>query len=258
MILRIALLLAAGCAALPADALLIRPDRDDAEYLELASRYGSAVALQPEGEGVLIAPRWILTAAHRAQAIKDIPRYRLRIDGVEHELVAAHVHPGWRKGDSSNDIGLLQLRSDVKGIEPTPIYRVADEAGKTVILAGHGATGKIGAAPSGKDGRKRAAINTVDRLRTRTLELDLKGVEEASDLQGAITPGESGAPLYADSTDGLSVVGIACCIDDRNGDGLRNIGDRDVYTRVSAFAGWIDAVLLEAARKEVEELLGAR
>jgi Trypsin len=255
---RIALLLAAGCAALPAPALLIRPDREDAEYLELASRYGSALALQPEGEGVLIAPRWILTAAHRAQAIKHTPRYKLRIDGAEHEVAAAHVHPGWRAGDSSNDIGLLQLRTDVKGIEPTPIYRVEDEAGKTVVLVGHGATGMIGARATAKDGRKRAAINTVDRLRARTLELDLKGVDEASDLQGAITPGESGAPLYADGTDGLSVLGIACCIDDRNGDGLRNTGDRDIFARVAAFAGWIDSVLLEAARKEVEDLLGAR
>jgi hypothetical protein len=43
------------CLAQPAAALLIRPDRDDSEYVELASRYSSSVLLNaPDGEGVLI------------------------------------------------------------------------------------------------------------------------------------------------------------------------------------------------------------
>ena len=58
------MLLVSLAAALPCAAILIRPDRDDAEYLELALRYVSSLALGPSGgEGVLIAPRWVLTAA---------------------------------------------------------------------------------------------------------------------------------------------------------------------------------------------------
>ena len=53
------------CAvSLPAGAILIRADRDDAEYLELATKYAASVAIGPvDAEGVLIAPSWVLTSA---------------------------------------------------------------------------------------------------------------------------------------------------------------------------------------------------
>ena len=48
---RSCVLAAALFAALPAAGLVIRADRDDAEYLELASRYTSSVPLSaPQGE----------------------------------------------------------------------------------------------------------------------------------------------------------------------------------------------------------------
>src|ERR1043165_6577920 len=53
-------LLAALLAAVPAQAILVRADRDDTEYVELATRYPSSIALAPGIEGVLIAPRWVL------------------------------------------------------------------------------------------------------------------------------------------------------------------------------------------------------
>ena len=40
----------------------MRADRDDAEYLELATRYGACIPLAFEGEGVLVASRWVLTS----------------------------------------------------------------------------------------------------------------------------------------------------------------------------------------------------
>ena len=43
--MRSMLLAAALALSLPASALLTRPDRDDAEYLELATKYESSVAL---------------------------------------------------------------------------------------------------------------------------------------------------------------------------------------------------------------------
>ena len=63
--------MAACLAASNAAALGTRADREDAGYPELASRYASTTALGANaGEAVLVAPRWLLTSAARAKALK--------------------------------------------------------------------------------------------------------------------------------------------------------------------------------------------
>lgn len=236
---------AALLASLPAAAILIRPDRDDAEYLELATRYPASIALPAGGEGVLIAPRWVLTAAHRANTLRQMnPAAKLTVAGRDHDIEAIHIHPDWKTGEAT-DIALLLLRKDVRGIEPLPIYRAGDESAKGVVIVGHGETGKIGAKPAASDGKKRAAINTIDRVQPRILGLRIKPAEEASDLQGAAAPGDSGGPAIIETRDAMFVVGIRYAID----------GNWELYARVSAFAPWIDALMLDIARKEADALL---
>lgn len=249
------------CCALPAAALLIRPDRDDSEYVELASRYSSSVLLNaPDGEGVLIAPRWVLTAAHRARALQEMRSApKLEFGGRDYEIESLHIHPDWKKGGPAG-IALLLLRAPVKGVEPTPIYRESDEGGKPVVIVGHGQTGKIGGQPLPAerwDKKKRAAINTVDRLSPRTLGLLIKPPEEASDLQGAAAPGDSGGPAFIQTAEGLFVAGIGYATEDTNGDGIvGNVGDWEIYARVSAFASWIEAVMTEVAVQDADALMG--
>jgi hypothetical protein len=239
---RIVIAFAAMCCALPASALLIRTDRDDAEYLELASRYGSSVALNaPGGEGVLIAPRWVLTSAHRAKALQDRkPPASIAFGPRQHAVQGVFIHPAWKPG-GANDIALVFLEEPVVGVQPTPPYRGSDEAGKGVVIAGSGTTGKIGEPPSAQrtDGRKRAAINTVERVTASTLGMRIKPPDEASDLQGALVPAESGAPAYLQAPQGLFVAGIA----------QQGEGEWETYARVSVFAEWIDAVMWRAATR---------
>lgn len=239
------------CLALPAAAILTRPDRDDAEYLELATRYPASVLLgAPDGEGTLIAPRWVLTAAHMAGALEGLkPLPKLSIGNASHEIEAMFIHPDWKKGGHS-DIALLLLKTPVEDVEPTPIYRANDEGGKIVIIVGHGFTGRIGekAAREKWDRKKRAAINTVDRVSPRILGLQIKGNDDASDLQGAAAPGDGGGPAFVETKEGIFVAGVGYATDDANADGiLGNIGDWELYARVSAFAGWIDATMAKVA-----------
>jgi hypothetical protein len=218
---------AALCCALPAAALTTRPDRDDAEYLELASRYPSAIRLAGSaGEGVLVNPRWVLTAAHRARPLADARRP---------EVAAIFIHPEW-KGGADNDVALVLLKEEMRGVEPTPVYRADDEAGRTAIVTGHGG------------GRKRAAINTVERVTPLALAMRIKPLDDASDLQGALTPAETGAPLFFEVDGRILVGGIA----QATAEGW------ETYSRASAFAGWIEATMLGVARREAEELLGSR
>lgn len=247
----------------PALAILTRADRDDAEYLELATRYTSSVPLgAPGGEGVLIAPRWVLTAAHRARAMQAMKRPpKLRFGEREHEIRAIFIHPDWKDGVDS-DLALLLLEDPVRGVEPTRPYREGDEGGKTLVIVGHGASGTIGGKPRPKDKedhRKRAAINTVDRVTPRVLGLQIKNAEEASDLQGAAAPGDSGGPAYIQTEDGLFVAGIGHGAEGGTAEGIiGNAGDWELYTRVSAFVPWIEGVMLEEAKREAEKLLDTR
>ena len=218
---------AALSCALPAAALTTRPDRDDAEYLELASRYPSAIRLAGSaGEGVLVNPRWVLTAAHRARTLGEARRP---------EVAAIFIHPEW-KGGADNDVALVLLKDEVRGVEPTPVYRAGDEAGKTAIVAAHGG------------GRKRAAINTVDRVTPLALAMRIKPLDDASDLQGALTPAETGAPLFFEIDGRILVGGIA----HGTAEGW------ETYARASAYVAWIETTMLDVARREAEELLGSK
>jgi trypsin len=250
----------AACTALllclDASAVRTRADRDDAEYLELASRYPAALAMAPAaGEGVLIAPRFVLTAAsvaRRLAAMRPLPL--LLAGGRRHAIRSIALHPQWR-GAAEHDIALIFLADAVDGVTPAPVYRKGDEEGKTVAIVGHGASGRIGAhAPTTHDGRARAAINTVDRAAPLTLELTLKGPEEASDLQGAAAADEQGAPAFIEGGDAIYVAGIGHGARDGNADGIAgDVGDRETYARVSALAEWIDQAMFRAATAEAAE-----
>jgi hypothetical protein len=234
---------------MPAAAILTRADRDDAEYLELATRYRSAIALPgAKGEGTLIARRWVLTTARAARGLRDMkPAARLEIGGRPYEIQSIVLHPEWH-GAEANDIALILLRSEVKDVEPSPIYARADEAGKGVIVVGHGPGGKIGDSARGAEPKKRAAINTVDRVTPRTLGLRIKNADEASDLQGAATPAEVGAPALIETREGIFVAGVFHAAS----------GEWETYTRASAFLPWINAVVLQFEVEEAQKLLDGK
>jgi hypothetical protein len=241
---------------LPAGAILIRADRDDEEYRELATRYPAAVGLGVvEGTGVLIAPRWLLTAAHQGAALRAA-KGALRIGNASHEIQEVFVHPDWRPGGDA-DLALVLLRTPVAEREAAPIYRLSGEAGEAARIVGTGATGRIGDRTPKTDGAARAAINTVDRVAARTFGLRLKGPEDASDLQGALAPGDGGAPAFLEVGGRILVAGIASRTEDTNGDGVAgSVGDWEVYTRVSAFAAWIDGVMARVAGDEAAAAVG--
>jgi len=211
--------MAAVLVAWPAAALSTRPDRDDAEYRELASKYPSSIALGASAaEAVLIAPRWILTGGAQAKSLS--PATPLDIGGERHPIESVTAHP-------SGKVALVFLRSAVNGIEPSPPYRSADENGRAVAFVAHGR------------GAARAAINTIDRVSGDTLALRLKPLDEASDLQGALAADELGAPLFIEVAEEPFVAGIA----------LDAGREWQTFARVSTYASWIDDTMWAMARK---------
>jgi len=225
--MRSILALAALVTALPAAALLTRADRDDAEYLELATRYPAAVSIAPDVEGALITPRWVLTSARGAMLLQAArARPPLELGGKPNSIEATFIHPEWDQGRRA-DIALVFLREPVTGIAPLALMRERDENEEIVFVVGHGA------------GRKRAGINTVDRVADRTLELKVKPLAEASDLQGAAAASENGAPAFVERSGKALLAGVFS----------GNEGDWQVFTRVSTYAEWIEQTMLREGVK---------
>ena len=209
----------------------MRPDRDEAEYLELASHYTASIVLPaPAGEGVLIAPGWVLTTARAARLPKPLS---IIVAGRPYPVEAVFVHPEAQARQPA-DLALLRLRDAVRGVVPTPIYRDADEAGKALVFVAHGG-----------GSRPRAAINTVERLSPQTLSLQVKPLEEASDLQGVLGPGEEGAAAYLEVGGKRYVAGLY------HGD----VTVWNLFSRLSAFLPWIEATMVASERDAQAKLL---
>jgi hypothetical protein len=236
-----------------AHAILIRGDRDDSEYLEMASRYTASIGMGlPDGEGTLIAPRWILTSAVVGADIAARKGYQIDARGGPYPVAKVFVHPDWKKDGA--DIALVFLEREMAGIEPIPLYRNPDEKDESVVIVGRGLGGTLEKGPVAKekwDRRKRAAINTIDEVQPRTLVIVIKKSDEASDLQGAAAPGDSGAPAIIQDGKNLFVAGVWSGTEEANaGNRAGRVGDRERYARVSAFARWIDDTMFRAATEE--------
>lgn len=233
----------ASSALLPAGAIQTRPDRGDDEYRELATRYTAAVSLPTGGAAVLVAPRWLLTTAHRAEPL-SASRAAIVIASRPYTAQRVWLHPDATKGAGA-DIALVLLAEPVAGIEPSPIHREPNELGQTLRIIGFGPTGPIGKPPVAADGKARAAINTVDRVLPRELGMRIKGPDEASDLQGLETPADSGGPGIVEVARRSFVAGLLLKPESAGG-----VGHWTRLVRVSAYADWIDDVMGRTALEE--------
>jgi len=137
----------------------------DSLYLQLGSRYSSIVHINlpvPGGaadcEGTLIAPRWVLTAAHVAAEIT--PGHLVTVTGESYTVDSVIRHPDW--DDGPNDLALLRLERSVGGVRPARLYRGSEEVDRVVVLVGYGDVGTGLSGPTGSDRQVRGATNRVE------------------------------------------------------------------------------------------------
>src|SRR2546423_1874185 len=97
----------------PGQAIVVRHDRDEQDFLNLGKHFPSTVTLRrADGrsglgdEGTLIAARWVLTAAHVATGLG--PGDLVEIYGKIHRIERVVCHPDWHKdADMPTDIALV-------------------------------------------------------------------------------------------------------------------------------------------------------
>lgn len=230
--------------------------------------------------GFLIAPTWVLTAAHcvvskpnsgarpvmRTPADVGVMSGTTRVDGATRlDVAEVYPHPSYNPSTTNNDIALLRLRRPVNGpFANIPTAGREPAPGTPVRLVGWGRTGpNAGTADrlmeaqssiSSRQSCERSHAAFIRRKAARDnkryaplppIGRDAICVEVASTANPqANCQGDSGGPILVQRADGFEAVGVVSW-------GSKYCalpGFHVVYANVANFRPWIDSVMDAAMR----------
>lgn len=261
-------LLALFAVSSTAGAVVVRHDLDDSKYLVPASEFAALVDLPCEGHGVLIAPQWVVTAAHAVSWQTEIKE--VRIHGIPRDVEYVVVHPGYRKppqelidevlttGDatllrvllaSSDDIALVKLVQPVADVSPVALYEGDDELGKIAKIMGKGATSTGAVGYGAHDSHRtelRRAFNTITSADGRWFCYVFDDAPSALPLEGMTGGGDSGGPALIQVEDQWRLAGLTswtAAPGDVRTLRLGLYGQTSCNVRISHYVDWIESNL---------------
>ncbi len=260
------LLLALLVVSFSASGIVIRDDVDDSRYRVPASEFPALVDMPGEGHGVLIAPEWVVTAAHAITWQGEIRQ--VTINGISRDVERLVIHPGYKQPpqevldqalatwdwtlfrvllSSSDDIALLKLAQPLTDVSPVAINKSDGEFGHMIKIMGKGATGNGVTGYEFSSSRRtelRRAYNKVTSVHGRWFCYMFDEPPDALPLEGGSGSGDSGGPVLIQAENDWLLAGLTSWADPQSA--IRTpgrYGQISCNVRLSHYKDWIESVI---------------
>jgi hypothetical protein len=232
----------------------IRDDVPDSDYVALGNDPAFAAVgtftANLTGCGTLIAPDWVLTAAH---LILGAHSGTFTLAGTAYSATQIITDPNWDGNPSDgNDFALVHLSSSLAPIPPSLLYTGPTLLGQTATFVGYGFTGTGLTGYRTLDGQERGFQDVVDVNNSNFGNtVSVFGAtfdspaNDALPLEGCVAPGDSGGGVFVSDGSQYYLAGVVSFVASTNGAAKSFYNNISGFDSISSAMPWIASTVPE-------------